>query len=208
MLSANDDWMRMQDAEASNSVFAYPEVPAGIAETETLTTEPVELHWLGEGHLQPQDVSGTRYAVVLGWFGAEGEAPEQMEAAAAGPPTVATVRFLSAVDRDAAETLEATAGRVCTAQAEGAGRATLRLASLHRRCGVGDPTPTEGSPQYVWVTVERAPAGPPLELPEGVAEVGLGPVVLCRGAAPGLAAAGAAAVAEWASGYLPSWPVI
>eukprot|EP01050_Picozoa_sp_SAG11_P007074 SAG11_NODE_576_length_8397_cov_13.729091_4_plen_571_part_00 len=217
------------DAAASNSVFAYPEVPAGIVETEAIvvdgrggTTPGNELHWLGEGHLQPPEVTGPRYAVAVGWYAGGGRAPEPMVAperltglepspGTLWPPTVATVRFLQAADGTAAAALEAAAGRVCTAQAQGIGARNLRLASLHRRCTVGDPTPTPAAdvPQYqfVWVTIERPPSRPTLALPARVSEAGPnGKVVLCRGAGVAAGVGGATAIAEWASGFLPRWP--
>ena len=81
-----------------------------------------------------------------------------------------------------------------------------------QRCGVGDASPITALPggvvEYCWVTVERAPAIPAMPLPAGVAETGPGRVVLCRGTEGGVAVAGLppAAVADWASGFLPSWP--
>jgi hypothetical protein len=128
------------------------------------------------------------------------------------------VRFLQAADSAAAAALEAAAGQVCTRAAQGLapGGNNLRLASLHRRCVVSDPTPTPAAasdvPQYqfVWVTIERPPARLTLALPPGISEAGPnGKVVLCRGAGAGeggVGVEGAASVAEWASGYLPHWP--
>lgn len=217
------------DAVASNSVFAYPEVPAGITETEAIvidgrggSTPGNELHWLGEGHLQPPVVAGSRYAVAVGWYDGGGGVPEPMVAPerwtgpkpspdTLWPPTTATVRFLQVADGTAAAALEAAAGQVCTAQAQGTGAENLRLASLHRRCTVGDPTPAaaEDVPQYmfIWVTIERPPVRLTLALPVGVTEAGPnGKVVMCRGAGADDGVEGAAAVAEFASGFLPRWP--
>ena len=55
---------------------------------------------------------------------------EQLDAAAR-PPTVATVRFLTAATPAAAAALEASAGRLCVIAAQGR-PGNLRLASLHR----------------------------------------------------------------------------
>ena len=161
---------------------------------------------------------GSRYAVAVGWYAGGGRAPEPL-ARGFQPPRVATVRFLQAADSAAAAALEAAAGQVCTRAAQGLapGGNNLRLASLHRRCVVGDPTPTPAwaasdvpKYQFVWVTIERPPARLTLALPPGISEAGPnGKVVLCRGAGAGeggVGVEGAASVAEWASGYLPHWP--
>ncbi len=112
-------------------VFAYPEVPAGIETTSSIVVSPVEtgnaLYWLGEGHLQPPEVHGERYAVVIGWSAPEGEEPEEMEGVVehtrTSPQTIVVIRFLHVVDSDAAAALEAAAGRVCTTQVRAAHQA-------------------------------------------------------------------------------------
>lgn len=105
-------------------VFAYPEVPAGIETTSSIVISPVEagnaLYWLGEGHLQPPEVHGDRYALVIGWSALGGEKPEEMEGivehSRMSPHLVVLVRFLHVIDSDAADALETAAGQVCTAQ--------------------------------------------------------------------------------------------
>ena len=104
-------------------------------------------------------------------------------------------------------------------QAEGSGRPSLKLASLHRRCvGAGiEPKPMTldaigEDAAYVWITIERASAALPMKLPPGVSEAGPGSVVLARGVSSAEVAncvggceEQPAALATWASGYLPSW---
>ena len=78
------------------------------------------MYWLGEGHLQPPEVHGDRYAAVIGWSALGGEKPEEMEGvvehSTMSPNSLVLIRFLHVVDSDAADALEAAAGRVCTAQ--------------------------------------------------------------------------------------------
>jgi hypothetical protein len=137
-------------------VFAYPEVPAGIETTSSIVVSPVEkgnaLYWLGEGHLQPPEVHGERYSVVIGWSAHGGEEPEQMEGVVehsrTSPHTVVVIRFLHAVDSDAAAALEAAAGRVCTTQVRADHHQTLVCCTpftrgqtilTYHNCGDVDP---------------------------------------------------------------------
>eukprot|EP01052_Picozoa_sp_SAG31_P036145 SAG31_NODE_4468_length_3208_cov_2.629141_2_plen_71_part_00 len=63
---------------------------------------------------------GDRYALVVGWSDSGGEKPEEMEGdvehSRVSPHTVVLVRFLHAIDSDAAAALEAAAGGLCAAQ--------------------------------------------------------------------------------------------